>query len=337
MAIKKQGGLGKGLEALFGGSAFEEINKVSSEPEKEVEEIEVVEEVVEVVEKKAKKVSTPKKIEVVKEQDEVEDEENDNRDKVRYLKLIDIEPNTEQPRRNFDEEALQELADSIKQYGVIQPIVVNYKGKFYEIVAGERRWRAAKMAGLKEIPAVIKNIDERKSKEIALIENVQREDLNAIEKARGLKVLMEDYNLTQEELAATLGKSRSGIANSLRILNLDERIIELAEKNKLTEGHCKALLAVKDPEKQYEMAMYFIETGGSVREAEKAMKVKKRLSKKPKVGQKYDVIYRDIEDSFRGFFGTKVKLNPKNESQGKIVIEYKNSGELERFLELIKK
>ena len=131
MAIKKQGGLGKGLEALFGGSAFEEINKVASEPEKDVEEVEEVEEDVEVVEKKAKKVSTPKKIEVVKEQDEVEEEENDNRDKVRYLKLIDIEPNSEQPRRNFDEEALQELADSIKQYGVIQPIVVNYKGKFY--------------------------------------------------------------------------------------------------------------------------------------------------------------------------------------------------------------
>lgn len=304
MAVKKQGGLGKGLEALFGGSAIEEIQKVSNENTSNLEQI--------------------------------TNEENDDRDRVRYLKLIDVEPNRNQPRRNFDEESMQELADSIKLYGVIQPIVVNYKENYYEIVAGERRWRAAKMAGLKEIPAVIKNIDERKSKEIALIENVQREDLNAIEKARGLKVLMEDYNLTQEELAAALGKSRSGIANSLRILNLDERIIKLAEDNKLTEGHCKALLAVKDPEKQYEMAMFFIETGGSVREAEKRMRVKKRLANKPRKGSKYEAIYKDVEDSFRGFFGTKVRLNPKNESQGKIVIEYKTSGELERLLELIK-
>lgn len=304
MAVKKQGGLGKGLEALFGGSAIEEIQKVSTENASNI--------------------------------DAMANEESDDRDKVRYLKLIDVEPNRSQPRRNFDEESMQELADSIKLYGVIQPIVVNYKENYYEIVAGERRWRAAKMAGLKEIPAVIKNIDERKSKEIALIENVQREDLNAIEKARGLKVLMEDYNLTQEELAAALGKSRSGIANSLRILNLDERIIKLAEDNKLTEGHCKALLAVKDPEKQYEMAMFFIETGGSVREAEKRMRVKKRLANKPRKGSKYEAIYKDVEDSFRGFFGTKVKLNPRNESQGKIVIEYKTSGELERLLELIK-
>ena len=304
MAVKKQGGLGKGLEALFGGSAIEEIQKVSNENTSNLEQI--------------------------------TNEENNDRDRVRYLKLIDVEPNRNQPRRNFDEESMQELADSIKLYGVIQPIVVNYKENYYEIVAGERRWRAAKMAGLKEIPAVIKNIDERKSKEIALIENVQREDLNAIEKARGLKVLMEDYNLTQEELAAALGKSRSGIANSLRILNLDERIIKLAEDNKLTEGHCKALLAVKDPEKQYEMAMFFIETGGSVREAEKRMRVKKRLANKPRKGSKYEAIYKDVEDSFRGFFGTKVRLNPKNESQGKIVIEYKTSGELERLLELIK-
>ena len=306
MATKKQGGLGKGLEALFGGSAIDEIQKVSTKSDEE------------------------DNIDLLKE------EEKDDRDKVKYLKLIDIEPNRDQPRRNFDEESLNELAISIKQHGVIQPIVVNYKENYYEIVAGERRWRAAKIAGLKEIPAVIKNIDERKSKEIALIENVQREDLNAIEKARGLKVLMEDYNLTQEELAEALGKSRSGIANSLRILNLDERVIKLAEENKLTEGHCKALLAVKDPQKQYDMAMWFIETGGSVREAEKKMKIQKRLAKKPLKGDKYDAIYRDVEDSFRGFFGTKVRLNPKNESQGKIIIEYKTSGDLERILELIK-
>lgn len=306
MAVKKQGGLGKGLEALFGGSSINDIQKASSNVDREYRET-------------------------------LNENEDNDKEMVKYLKLIDIEPNRDQPRRNFDEEALQELAASIKMHGVIQPIVVNYKENYYEIVAGERRWRAAKIAGLKEIPCIIKNIDQRKSKEIALIENVQREDLNAIEKARGLKVLMEDYNLTQEELAAALGKSRSGIANSLRILNLDERIIKMAEENKLTEGHCKALLAVKDPDKQYEMAVWFVETGGSVREAERQMKIRKRLAKKPLKGDKYAAIYRDVEDSFRGFFGTKVKLNPRNESEGKIVIEYKTSGDLERILELIKK
>jgi len=316
MAVRKPGGLGRGLEALFGGSAIEEIQKVSNK-----EEEKIVESDVQVEEEK------------VIESEEIEVE---GRDKVKYLKLIDIEPNRDQPRKDFDEEILQELADSIKNYGVLQPIVVNYKENYYEIVAGERRWRAAKMAGLKEIPAVIKNIDERKSKEIALIENVQREDLNAIEKARGLKVLMEDYNLTQEQLAENLGKSRSAIANSLRLLNLDERVIELAEQKKLTEGHCKALLGEKDPDKQYKLALWFIETGGSVREAEKKMRVKKRLANKPRKGEQYEAIYRDVEDSFRGFFGTKVKLNPKNESQGKIVIEYKTAGDLERILELIK-
>lgn len=306
MAVKKQGGLGKGLEALFGGSSINDIQKASSNVDREYRET-------------------------------LNENEDNEKEMVKYLKLIDIEPNRDQPRRNFDEEALQELAASIKMHGVIQPIVVNYKENYYEIVAGERRWRAAKIAGLKEIPCIIKNIDQRKSKEIALIENVQREDLNAIEKARGLKVLMEDYNLTQEELAVALGKSRSGIANSLRILNLDERIIKMAEENKLTEGHCKALLAVKDPDKQYEMAVWFVETGGSVREAERQMKIRKRLAKKPLKGDKYAAIYRDVEDSFRGFFGTKVKLNPRNESEGKIVIEYKTSGDLERILELIKK
>ena len=296
--MAKKTGLGKGLNALFADTL-------------ENEEEEVVQ---------------------VKKEEKIIDGEV-----VQTLKLTEVEPNRNQPRKQFDEEALEELADSIKKYGLIQPIIVTKKDGYYQIVAGERRWRASKKAGMTTIQAIVREDDEKKNKEIALIENIQREDLNAVEKAEGIKLLMEEYQLTQSQVSEIIGKSRSGIANSLRILNLDERIIELAEKNKLTEGHCKALLAVKDPEKQYEMAMYFIETGGSVREAEKAMKVKKRLSKKPKVGRKYDVIYRDIEDSFRGFFGTKVKLNPKNESQGKIVIEYKTSGELERFLDLIKK
>ena len=183
---------------------------------------------------------------------------------VQNLKVIEIEPNRNQPRRKFDEETLEELAESIKKYGVIQPIIVTQKGKFYEIVAGERRWRASKKAGLTEIPAIIRQDDERINKEIALIENIQREDLNPIEKAKGIKSLMQDYQLTQQQVADILGKSRSGIANTIRILNLDERVIELVLEGKLTEGHCKALLTVEDKEKQYQMALYMIESGDSL-------------------------------------------------------------------------
>ena len=208
---------------------------------------------------------------------------------VQNLKVIEIEPNRKQPRRKFDEETLEELAESIKKYGVIQPIIVTKKENFYEIVAGERRWRASKKAGLTEIPAIIRQDDEKMNKEIALIENIQREDLNPIEKARGIKSLMQDYQLTQQQVADILGKSRSGIANTIRILNLDERVIELVLEGKLTEGHCKALLTVEDKEKQYQMALYMIESGDSVRTAEKKMKLRKNM---PKKNQKYEAVYR---------------------------------------------
>ena len=177
---------------------------------------------------------------------------------IQNLKLRDVEPNREQPRKIFDEEALEELANSIKEYGVIQPIIVTKKDNYYQIVAGERRWRAAKKAGLTEIPAIVREYDERKNSEIALIENIQRRDLNPIEKARGIKKLMDDYSFTQQQIADKLGFSRSAIANTVRILNLDERVINLALEGKLTEGHCKALLAVEDGEKQYSMALYKI-------------------------------------------------------------------------------
>ena len=165
---------------------------------------------------------------------------------IEKLKITEVEPNRNQPRKNFDEEALDELAESIKRYGVIQPIIVVKKEDYYEIVAGERRWRASKKAGLKEIPAIVREGDERKNKEIALIENVQREDLNAYEKALGIKELMDEYGLTQQEVAEILGKSRSGIANTVRILNLDERVLELVKEGKLQEGHARTLLAIED-------------------------------------------------------------------------------------------
>ncbi len=261
--------------------------------------------------------------------DEEQKQENDT---LKNLKLIDIEPNREQPRKLFDEEAISELAESIKMYGVIQPIVVTEKEGYYAIIAGERRWRAAKQAGLKEIPAIIRENDTKKNQEIALIENMQREDLNAYEKAVGIKTLMDNYNLTQEEIAKILGKGRSSIANSVRVLNLSPNVLELAKKGKLTEGHCKALLAINDPEKQYEMAIKFVEGKDTVRQAEK--KVHNQKNNKS-VTDKYGIVYKDIEDTFQGFFGTKVKIDAGKRS-GKIIINYNNNNDLERILNLIK-
>ena len=244
----------------------------------------------------------------------------------------EIEPNRDQPRRIFEEEALNELSESIKRYGVIQPIIVSKKDDYYQIVAGERRWRASKKAGLNEIPAIVRENDEQKNREIALIENIQREDLNPIEKARGIKLLMEQYNLTQQQVAEVIGKGRSTVTNTLRILNLDDRVIDLALQGKLTEGHCKALLGFDNPDKQYDMALYMIESGDSVRDAEKKTKSRKTM---PKKNERYEPIYRDIESSFQSFFGTKVKLNA-GQRKGKIIIEYASNDDLERILDLIK-
>ena len=284
--MTKMSGLGKGLDALFGGNVSEEEVTLK-----------------------------------------------DGEEKVEQIKLINIEPNRDQPRKKFNEESLEELSESIKKYGVIQPIIVTNKDEYYQIIAGERRWRAAKKAGLSTIPCIVRNEEERKRKEIALIENIQREDLNPIEKAMGIKSLMDDYGLTQQKVADILGKARSSIANSVRILNLDERVIQLALEGKLTEGHCKSILAVPDKDKQYAMALYIIESGDSVREAEKKMARNKTKTNKDR---KYEPIYRDIETSFRDFFGTKVKLDA-GKRKGKIIIEYSNNDDLERILELIKK
>lgn len=262
----------------------------------------------------------------------IEENINNQEELVRKLKINEIEPNKEQARKLFDEEAIEDLASSIKEYGVIQPIIVSKKNNYYEIIAGERRWRASKKAGLSEIPAIVRDDNDQRNKEISLIENIQREDLNPIEKARGIKQLMDEYNLTQQKVAEKLGKSRSSIANTVRILNLDERVINLALEGKLTEGHCKSLMSIDDPERQYKMAQYIIESGDSVREAEKKMKVRKKASKK---NDKYIPIYRDIENTFQGFFGTKVKLDA-GERKGKIIIQYSSNDELERILGLIK-
>ncbi|MBQ7410137.1 MAG: ParB/RepB/Spo0J family partition protein [Clostridia bacterium] len=260
------------------------------------------------------------------------EEEVKQEDLVKHLNINEIEPNKAQARKIFDDEAIEDLSNSIKEYGVIQPIIVSKKENYYEIIAGERRWRASKRAGLTEIPAIVRDDNEQRNKEISLIENIQREDLNPIEKARGIKLLMDEYSLTQQQVAEKLGKSRSSIANTVRILNLDERVINLALEGKLTEGHCKSLMSIDDQERQYNMALYIIESGDSVREAEKKMKVRKKASKK---NDKYIPIYRDIEDKFQGFFGTKVKLDA-GERKGKIIIQYNSNDDLERILGLIK-
>lgn len=264
-------------------------------------------------------------------QDEVDDKQTE---KIHKIKVIEIEPNREQPRRSFDEDALDELASSIKTYGVLQPIIVNKKDDYYEIVAGERRWRAAKKAGLTEMPCIIKDdITEKSNKEIALIENLQRVDLNPIDKAKGLKELIDDYGMTQKELADSIGISRSNIANSVRILNLDPRVIKLAEDGKLTEGHCRNLVVIEDPEKQYKAALSIIEKGESVRDVERQVKNTKNATKQK--DPRLEAIYRDIETSFQGFFGTKVKLDA-NQKSGKIIIQYSSYDDLERILGLIK-
>lgn len=287
--MAKMTGLGKGLDALFGGAPIE----TSVEQKEELLE---------------------------------------NNENLKSLKITEVEPNRDQPRKTFNQESLEELAESIKTYGVIQPIVVSKKEGYYSIVAGERRWRAAKIAGLEEIPAIIREDEEQINKEIALIENIQREDLNPFEKALGIRHLMEKYGLTQEQVSKKLGKSRSAISNTVRILYLAPDVLELVKQGKLTEGHCKALAGIEDADRQYAAALRMIDRGESVRQAES----KNRLAKKEKkMDPKYRYLYEDIEDRFQGFFGTKVKLD-QGKRKGRIIIEYSNNEDLERMLSLIK-
>lgn len=265
-----------------------------------------------------------------------QEEQMAENDVLKNLKINEVEPNRNQPRKKFDQEALEELANSIKEYGLIQPIVVTKKEDYYQIIAGERRWRAAKKAGLTEIPCLVRTKTEQENREIALIENIQRENLNPIEKAKGLRRLLDDYGLTQQELADKLGMSRSGLTNNVRILNLDPRVIDLVVEHNFSERQCRELLKVQDPEKQYKLALGVIEYGDKYDELERKINNDKNLPKKDKEKSlKYQAIYRDIENSFQGFFGTKVKLEA-GKRKGKIVIEYNSNDDLERILGLIK-
>ena len=257
-------------------------------------------------------------------------------EKVELIKITKIEPNRDQPRKKFDEEKLEELANSIKQYGVIQPIIVMPKDDYYQIVAGERRWRASKKAGLTEMPCLVRTKTEQENREIALIENIQRENLNPIEKARGLRKLLDDYGLTQQELADKLGMSRSGLTNNVRILNLDPRVIDLVLEYNFSERQCRELMKVQDPDKQYKLAMGIVKFGDKSDEIARKIENEKKLPKTdPKKAEQYRAIYQDIENSFQGFFGSKVKIEAVKR-KGKIVIEYNNNDDLERILALIK-
>ena len=305
MAAKK-GGLGKGLDSLIQSSSSRQ--KTPTRPEVKTEE--------KIVEKTVEKI-----VEKPVEQ---------------KLKLSQIEPNREQPRKKFDEEALQELSDSIRQFGVIQPLVVKKNADYYEIIAGERRWRAAKMAGLKEVPVVIKNYTDQEIVEISLIENIQRENLNPIEEAMAYKRLMEEFHLKQDEIAKRVSKSRTAVTNSLRLLKLDERVSQMLIDEQLTAGHVRALLAIEDKDAQYEAAKKIFDEKLSVRDTEKLVKLV-LTPKPPKVKKElsHSEIYHNMEERMKEIFGSKVSINRKAEHKGKIEIEYYSDEELERILDIM--
>lgn len=300
--MAKRTGLGKGLDSLI---PDKETSVKTNSKEKVVEK--VVEKIVE------KKVETK-------------------------IKLTEIEPNRSQPRKNFDEDSLMELADSIKQFGIIQPLVVQKRDGYYEIIAGERRWRASKMAGLKEVPVIIKDYTDEEVVEIALIENIQREELNPIEEAMAYKRLLKEFNLKQDEIAEKVSKSRVAITNSMRLLKLPDEIQQMIVDEKISSGHGRALLAIEDKNLQLKLAEEFFDNNLSVREAERLVKLATTQKPEKKV-VKYDdeFIYKDLENSMKEVLGSNVFINRKNKEKGKIEIEYYSSAELERIAELLNK
>lgn len=255
------------------------------------------------------------------------------------LNINRIEPNKNQPRKEFNEDALQELADSIKQFGVIEPLVVVKRKGYYELIAGERRWRAARLAGLKEVPVVIKDYDDQQIVEIALIENIQREDLNPIEEAHAYERLIQEFNLTQDEVAERVSKNRTTVTNALRLLKLTEKVQQMLIDDMLSTGHVRALITIADPQLQYETAMYIFDKKLSVRETESY--VKKLLNKKPKekTSEKEDpelsFLYKAIENRLKESLGTKTTIKAKTKDSGKIEIEYYSQEDLERITQLL--
>lgn len=253
------------------------------------------------------------------------------------LKISQIEPNKSQPRKNFNEDSLQELADSIKQFGIIQPLVVQKKDKYYEIIAGERRWRAARIAGLKEVPVIIKDYSEQEVVEIALIENIQREDLNPIEEAQAYKRLLEEYNLKQDEVAERVSKSRTAVTNSMRLLKLSDKVQEMLIDEMITSGHARAILAIEDEKLQYEIAERVMDEKLSVRETEKLVKAINNPKKKKDKVEINRAVYDELEVKIKDAIGNNVKLSPKANGKGKIEIEYYSTDDLERITDILTK
>ena len=308
MAAKtKAKGLGKGLEALFGDAEVAPVEKKPASKKKQTES------------KKSEKAA------------ESPAEEGG----VLYVDLNDIKPNAAQPRKVFDEEKLEELAASISQHGLIQPIVLRKLGKGYEIVAGERRWRAARLAGLKEVPCIVKELTEEENMLLAIVENMQREDLNPIEEAEGLKKMIDTYGLTQEQVSYSVGKSRPYITNSLRLLKLPGRVQQLTAEGKITTGHARALAAVKSQQRQVDLATRAAKEGLSVRQIEQLAKETKQPQEKKKTRKVKSADEKRVEEDLKNALGTKVSLNRKGKG-GKIEIEFYSAEELERLIELLR-
>ena len=304
----KKSGLGRGLDALF--------------PEKTVQ-------------------SKPKTVKTVKEEKKVavdtkKSSQQETSNGERMMKISMIEPNREQPRKKFDEDALQELSESIKQYGILQPLLVSDKKDYYEIVAGERRWRADKMAGLKEVPVVVKEFSTQEIVEISLIENIQREDLNPVEEAMAYKRLIDEFHLKQDEIAERVSKSRTAVTNSMRLLKLDSRVQQMMVDEMISAGHARAILAISDPEQQYNAAMKVFDEKLSVRETEKLVKsILTPTKKKPVVSNPTeDAIYESLEEKMKGITGTRVFIHRKKNNKGKIEIEYYSRDDLDRIIDL---
>lgn len=305
MAGRRTGGLGKGLDALIPNKA----GGPSKEP--------------------AKKTRSA----VVKKDKPTE---KDNLAAELLVKISSVEPNLNQPRRHFDEDALLELSESIKQYGVLQPLLVSDKKDYFEIIAGERRWRAAKMAGLKEVPVVVKEFTDQEIVEISLIENIQREDLNPIEEAMAYKRLMEEFHLKQDEIADRVAKSRTAVTNSMRLLKLSSKVQEMVIADMISAGHARALLGISDEALQETTAMKVFDEKLSVRETEKLVKNLVSPAKKVKTEKNTaeDAIYESLEEKMKGIMGTKVSIQRKKNNKGKIEIEYYSRDELERIIDL---
>ena len=256
------------------------------------------------------------------------------------MNIKKVEPNREQPRKKFDEDALLELSESIKQFGVLQPLLVQERDDYYEIIAGERRWRAAKLAGVKEVPVIVKKLTEQEIMEISLIENIQREDLNPIEEALAYKRLLTEFNLKQDEVADRVSKSRTAVTNAMRLLKLNDKVQQMVIDEMLTTGHARALLGIEDSEKQYIIAQKIFDEKLSVRETEKLVKNIQNEKKNPTEGAKkidpqLEAIYRGLEEQMKSILGTKVFINPKDEKKGKLEIEYYSQDELERIIDML--